>query len=272
MPAGIRKPRHKAKAEIGVRIAQSWVLFALRDRIFFSIHELNEELRRHTNLMNTHPFKNMDGNRQQRFDAHERHILKPLPLDSYEACTWRYGVRVGDDYHVEHLRSFYSAPNRLCGSRVDLRITYTTLEIMFRGRRVAIHALSNDPGTIITMPDHRPISHTRVLEGEPKALLVWAQQIGGWSEQMIRHHLEDRTDATNGLRAARRMRELTREYGETRFEEACAYAIPLNITSLRSIASILKKSPDKRRTSDGGLSARPYHHQIRGAGYYGEKQ
>lgn len=272
MPTGIRKPRHKAKAEIGVQIAQRWVLFPLRDRIFFSLNELNEELRRRTQMLNAHPFKQMEGTRCQRFESHERHALKPLPVQNYELCNWRYGVRVGDDYHVEHLRSFYSAPNRLCGSSVDLRITATTLEIMFRSRRVAIHSLSIDPGTIVTMPDHRPVAHARVLEGEPRTLLSWAQAVGRWSEQMIRHHLEDRTDATNGLRAARRMRELSREYGEPRFEEACAYAVPLNITSLRSITSILKRSPDKREMPTEASPTRPHHDQIRGPGYYGEIQ
>jgi hypothetical protein len=35
------------------------------------------------------------------------------------------------------------------------------------------------------------------------------------------------------------MRDLARDYGEQRFEAACAYALPLNITTLRSVTSIL---------------------------------
>ena len=87
---------------------------------------------------------------------------------------------------------------------------------------------------------------------------------------MIRHHLENRSDAVNGLKAARRMRDMARLHGDARFEEACAYALPLNITALRSVESILKQAPDKRVKSTTGNVNRPAHDNVRGAAYYGE--
>ena len=86
---------------------------------------------------------------------------------------------------------------------------------------------------------------------------------------MIQHHLQDRADLTNGLRAARRMRDMARIHGETRFEEVCAYALPLNITALRSVESILKKSPDKSAKKAVPTAVRPSHDNVRGAGYFG---
>ena len=41
LPARVRKPRDKAKAEVGVQIVQRWILAALRHRTFFSLGELN---------------------------------------------------------------------------------------------------------------------------------------------------------------------------------------------------------------------------------------
>jgi transposase len=156
LPTGVRKPKHKAKAEVGVQIAQRWVLFALRDRIFFSLQELNAALKELTAAMNAHPFKRMAGSRQERFDNIERATLKPLPPSHFELCDWRYGVRVGDDYHVEHERSFYSVPSELRGQRVDLRHTSMVLEVMHRGRRVAMHPLAETEGEIKTAAEHRP--------------------------------------------------------------------------------------------------------------------
>ena len=69
--------------------------------------------------------------------------------------------------------------------------------------------------------------------------------------------------------AARRRREQARIHGEDRFEEVCAYALPLNITTLRSIESIIKKSPDKAGPA-ASATARPAHANVRGAGYFGE--
>lgn len=178
-------------------------------------------------------------------------------------------MRVGDDYHVEHGRSFYSTPHALRGEWVDLRITTSTLEIISRGRRVALHLLADSEGSVVTISEHRPVSHTRVLEGEPKALTLWAESVGSNTQKMIQHHLQDRTDLTNGLRAARRMRDLARIHGEGRFEEVCAYALPLNITALRSIESILKKSPEKGFKKAVPVAVRPSHDNLRGAGYFG---
>lgn len=269
LPTGARKPKEKSKAEVGVQIVQRLVLFRIRDFDFFSMAELNAELTRRTKLVNARLFKKMRGSRLQRFEETERATLQPLPGSPFEMSEWRYGVRVGDDYHVEHERSYYSTPSELRGERVDLRITASTVEIMSRGRRVALHLLANSEGSVVTIPEHRPVAHTRVLEGEPKALILWAESVGPNTQKMIQHHLQDRADLTNGLRAARRMRDMARIHGETRFEEVCAYALPLNITTLRSVESILKKSPDKSAQKAVPTAVRPSHDNVRGAGYFG---
>lgn len=270
LPTGARKPKHKAKAEVGVQIAQRWILFALRDRDFFSLDELNTALKQLTAKMNAHPFKKMPGTRLERFEKTEQAALKALPAMPFELCDWRYGVRVGDDYHVEHERCFYSVPSELRGERVDLRFTASMLEVMHRGRRVALHPQANAEGEIQTAPEHRPVAHVRVLEGEPKALSLWAASVGPNTTAMIRHHLGNRSDAVNGLKAARRMRDMARLHGDARFEEACAYALPLNITALRSVESILKQSPDKRPGKATSIASRPAHDNVRGAAYFGE--
>lgn len=269
LPTGARKPKHKAKAEVGVQIAQRWALFAIRDRVFFSIAELNAELRARTELLNLHPFKRLPGCRRERFLAADRAALKPLPATAYELSDWRYGVRVSDDHHVEHEQRFYSVPYALAREKVDCRFTQQTLEVFHRGRRVALHPLLDTPGESSTLDEHRPVAHRRVLEGEPKALLAWARTVGPHARRMLAHHLESRTDATNGVRAARRMRDLARLHGDARFEEVCAYALSLNITALRSVTSIIKESADKR--APAGTPSRPkVHGDLRGAGYFGE--
>ena len=138
------------------------------------------------------------------------------------------------------------------------------------GRRVALHALLREAGANSTSPEHRPLAHQRVLEGEPKALLQWAASVGPSCEKMIGYHLQDRRDPANGLRAARHMRNLARDYGEGRFESACAYAWPLNITALRSMNSILANQADLRPPRPAPTQPRPLHPNVRGAQYFGE--
>jgi transposase len=269
-PARPRRPKDKAKAEVGVQIAQRWVLFRLRDRAFFSIEELNEELRTLTEDLNNHPFKKMAGWRRQRFEEGERSHLKALPAAAFEQCDWRYDVRVGADHHIELMRCFYSVPHHLVDQRVDLRFTSTTLEIFHAGRRVALHVLLSEPGTASTTAEHRPIAHQRILEGEPKVLQQWAASVGPNTEKMIAYHLVERTDLANGLRTARRLRDLARDHSDQRFEAVCAYALPLNITALRSITSILAQKVDQQPRPTTTTQPRTAHDNVRGAAYFGD--
>src|SRR5262249_6616717 len=41
LPARVRKPRDKAKVEVGVQVVERWILARLRNRTFFSLAELN---------------------------------------------------------------------------------------------------------------------------------------------------------------------------------------------------------------------------------------
>ena len=46
LPARPRKPRDKAKVEVGVLVVERWILARLRNRRFFSLAELNRAIRR----------------------------------------------------------------------------------------------------------------------------------------------------------------------------------------------------------------------------------
>ena len=121
--------------------------------------------------------------------------------------------------------------------------------------------------TMVTLPEHRPVAHQRVLDAEPKALLEWAKTVGANTHAMLSHHLQDRSDMVNGIRAAKRLRELARLHGESRLEEVCAYSLPLNITALRSIQSIFRNQPD--RQAPPLMPPAAQHENLRGPSYYG---
>ena len=46
LPARPRRPRDKAKVEVGVQVVQRWIVMALRNRRFYSLAEVNEANRR----------------------------------------------------------------------------------------------------------------------------------------------------------------------------------------------------------------------------------
>lgn len=271
-PTKPRSPKGKAKAEVGVQIVQRAILFPLRNRKFFSIEELNTELAHRCKALNEHPFKKMDGSRLKRFVEVEERALRPLPERPFELFEWRYGVAVGDDHHCVVEGCAYSVPCQLAYQKVDVKVFANVVEFYQRGRQVATHARLFKRGDRATNDEHRPVGHRRVLEGEPKALLDWSRNVGPNTMKMLSHHLESRTDLTNGLKAARSMRALARDHSDERFEAVCEYALARNITTLRSVRSILASGADRRaQTPSAKAPSQDTHQHVRGSAYFGKR-
>jgi transposase len=68
LPARVRRPRDKAKAEAGVQLVERWILAALRNRTFFSLRELNTEIARLLERLNARAFKKLPGSRRELFE------------------------------------------------------------------------------------------------------------------------------------------------------------------------------------------------------------
>ena len=128
LPARVRKPRDKAKVEVGVQIVERWILARLRDRTFFSLAELNAAIQTLLTDINTRPFKRRDGCGLSHFNESERATLRPLPAKPYAFATWKK-AKVHLDDHVEVERAYYSVPYKLMGKTVDVRLGAHTVEI-----------------------------------------------------------------------------------------------------------------------------------------------
>ena len=83
MPARPRKPKDKAKVEVGVQIVERWILARLRDMEFFSVGELNAYISKLLKQLNDTPFQKLPGSRRSEFERVDKPALRPLPLHSY---------------------------------------------------------------------------------------------------------------------------------------------------------------------------------------------
>ena len=89
MPARPRRPRDKAKVEVGVQVVERWILAALRHRPCFSLAELNQAIRELLTRLNQRPFKRQPDSRQTLFLTQEQPALRPLPTVPYEFAEWK---------------------------------------------------------------------------------------------------------------------------------------------------------------------------------------
>jgi len=153
VPARVRKPKDKAKAEVGVQIVERWILASLRNHTFFSLTELNQAIQLLVLKLNRRTFKKLPGSRSELFQSLDKPALKPLPMTPYVYAEWKL-VRVHIDYHVDIEGHYYSVPYRLVKQQLDARITENTIEVFNKGERVASHPRSWQKGHHTTLAAH----------------------------------------------------------------------------------------------------------------------
>jgi len=268
VPARVRKPRDKAKVEVGVQIAQRWIVAALRHRKFFSLSELNRAIRELLEKLNRRPFKKRDGCRRSLFEQIDQPVLRPLPTERYDLSVWSKAI-VNIDYHVQVDDSFYSVPYTLAQKPVEVRTTPKTVEIFHRGTRVASHVRAHKPYTAVTENEHRPKAHQAHLAWPPSRLIDWAQKTGQFSAQLFQQILERYPHPEMGYRSCLGLLRLGEKYGPKRLESACERALTTGATTYKSVKSILAHALDSQPLSSPPEPPRPGgHDNIRGAGYY----
>jgi transposase len=268
LPARIRKPRDKAKAESGVLLAERWILASVRNITFFSYAVANATVRERLDRLNDKPFQKLDGSRRSLFEELERPVMRPLPAQRYEYADWKK-ARVNIDYHVEVERHYYSVPYQLVHEHCDVRLTATVIEVFLRGRRVASHARSYVRGGYTTDPAHMPESHRRYQEWTPGRILNWAAETGPATAQVAQHILQTRPHPEQGFRSCLGIIRLGRRYGNERLEAACRRALAIQTFSYRSVESILKSGLDSQPlpAPQPRLPMRR-HDNVRGPAYY----
>ncbi|MDP5764869.1 IS21 family transposase [Pseudomonas aeruginosa] len=268
LPARPRRPQDKSLAEVGVQIVQRWVLARLRHHTFFSIDELNRQLKYWMAQLNQRTTRTYAKSRLARFQEFDLPALGTLPERHYDFHQWRYQVRVGADYHVEFERHQYSVPYQHAHQMVDLRVNADWLEVVYQRRVIATHRLNSSSG-VSTLSEHLAPNHRHFQEGQPHVLLEWARQVGPATQTFVQRNLEERQQFATGLRAVVSLRQMLRkeQISTARLESACSYALTLGTLSVTRLRAILRNEADLRRTQSQPVV--PVEHaNIRGAAYY----
>jgi transposase len=268
LPTRPRKPRDKAKVEVGVQIAERWIIAALRHRKFFSLPELNRAIRELVEKLNQRPFKKRAGSRQSLFREVDQPALRPLPANRFDLSEWSKAT-VNIDYHVEFDNSFYSVPYTLTRQLVEVRATPSTIEIFHQGKRVASHVRSRKPYTAVTTSEHRPASHRAHLDWPPSRMIQWASTIGPRTGEMVEKILDAYPHPEMGYRSCLGIIRLGQRYPATRVEAAAERALVTGAVSYKSLDSILRRHLDQQPLNAPPVArALSHHDNIRGADYF----
>jgi transposase len=267
IPARVRKPKDKAKAEAAVKFVESFILAALRNHTFYSFAELNKAIAGKLKELNNKKFQKLNTTRREMFEKTDRPALKPLPATPYEYAEWKKAT-VNIDYHVEFDKHYYSVPYQLTREQVDIRYTHTTLEVLFKNKRIASHTRNYKKGGFTTKKDHMPKSHQQYLDWTPSRIIRWAGKNGSKTARLVIGIMNSRRYPEQGFRACLGVMRLGKRYSPERLEKACERAVAINACSYKSVESILKKGLDKVPLQQEPDTKPIEHPNIRGNNYY----
>jgi transposase len=267
IPTRVRKPKDKAKAEVGVQVAERWILARLRNRTFFGLADLNQAISELLDPLNGRLMEHLGRSRRELFQMLDQPALKALPEQPYEFAVWKK-ARVNIDYHIEFGKHYYSVPYSLIHEEVYVRATQSTIEIFFKNRRVASHRRLHARGRHTTLAEHMPPAHQKYLEWSPERIIRWAETIGPHTAQLVQALLESRKHPQQAYRSCLGILRLAERYGEARVEAACRRALPAGICSYKGVKNILDAKLDQVEPEEPSTVVPETHQNVRGQAYY----
>jgi transposase len=270
LAARVRKPRDKASVEKGVCVAYNQIYGPLRDRVFYSLEELNAAIRELLEMVNSKPFQAKAGSRKELFETQEKPLLKELPSTPFlirhvtEGKVQRnYHVILGEDRHQ------YSVPYALIGKRLKIIYTTETVEIYDGLSRVAVHKRNYKKNGYSTLSEHMPERHRhyqRQKGWNAEDFEQQASRVGNSTLKVIQRILQSRHFYEQTYNSCLGILRLGNQYGHPRLEAACLRIQDAPMVSYGMVANILKRNLDK--TSSVPQLFTPPHEQIRGPQSY----
>lgn len=273
IPARPGRPKDKPKVEVSVQVAQRWILAVLRNRVFFSLSELNEAIWEKVAQVNARLMKKLGASRKELFERLDRPALQPLPSSRYEMRQWKpCGVNI--DYHVEVDHNYYSVPFELRHEKLEARFTQLTVEIFFKNQRVASHVRLSGRGHYSTQAEHMPAAHRAHAEWTPSRLISWGEKTGPATGRVVAEIMRRYPHPEQGYRSCLGLLRLSKIYSTERLEAACVRAERLGSPRFQTAKNILASGADRLALEDEPESTPmlPFHENVRGAGYYADKE
>lgn len=118
---------------------------------------------------------------------------------------------------------------------LDACLTTHVVELLHRGRRIALHARNNQHGGFTTVDTHMPAAHRARRQWTPQRLITWEPTIGMATGSLIEQLLVRHKHPEHGSRSALGPLSLGKRHGKERLEAASAIALSLHYRTVREI-------------------------------------
>jgi len=228
LPARPYKARDKGSGESNIGVIQRGFFQEVRNRVFYSLQDLNQALREYLDRLNRQMMKDYGVCRAQRFEEEKKH-LKPLPSSRFELSEWR-AAKVHPDCHIQVEKNFYSVPFVYVGQKVRVRLTDKMVEIFSEDSlSLTAHLRLRGIGQFSTYHFHYPQAKLAVARFEVRHAQEQAKKLGPHVEKLV----AELCSGQHPLRHLRRVQgilRLAKRYPITAeaLDHACQRALSFN--------------------------------------------
>lgn len=272
-PTRSYSPQDKALVENAVQLTYQRIYYPLREMTFFSLADLNKEIRRLLEQYNDLLFQRKDHSRKELFQSVERSYLKPLPNEAYELKDYkRAKVQKMGYVYFSPDKSYYSVPYRYIGKSTQIHYTYSCVEVYYNNERIALHKRNPANGIYITNKSHLSSSHQAYSDWSPDYFKQKAVKHGNHVLAFVEGVLSQGDYPETAYKRSMGVIQLQRTYGSQRLNNACKRAIEAGTFSYHRLKNILKNNLDSIATESQQKSLFkshiPNHKNLRGAANY----
>lgn len=272
-PARAYSPQDKALVENAVHLSYQRIYYPIREMTFFSLQELNREIRKGLEKYNDQLLQRKGISRKELFQSVERSYLKPLPDSEYQLKDYRRAKvqKIGYIYFSVD-KTYYSVPYRYIGKQVQIHYTDSLVEIYYNHNRITSHERNPLKGTYITNEDHLSSTHRAYSQWSPEYFKKRAGKHGDAVLRFISGLLQENEYPEVNYKRAMGVIQLAKHYGSERLNKACDRALYGKSYSYRMVKNILKNSLENQQLDLFEIETSkphiPKHENIRGASSY----
>jgi len=272
-PTRAYSPQDKALVENAVHLVYQRIYYPLREMTFFTLSELNAEIRKRLNHYNSLLFQRKGASRKELFQSVERGYLKPLPSAAYELKDYcRAKVQKMGYVYFSPDKNYYSVPYRYIGKSTQIQYTTSMVEVYYNHERIASHERNRGRGIYITTKEHLSSTHKAYSQWSPEYFIQQARKHGKQVEAFIKGILSNGDYPEINYKRSMGILQLHRAYGSDRLNKACDIALHAGIFSYHRLKNMLKNNLDLAESDYAQINSSqshiPTHGNTRGASYY----
>lgn len=267
MPARPRHPKDKANVEGMVKTIYNRVYAPLRNRLFYSLSELNDAIAEQVKWHNQKRMQLKPYTREEQFLSVEKPALRPLPENDFEIrFRTRLKVQFNGCILLGRDKHYYSVPHQYAGRQVDVDYTRSLVKIYANKECIATHVRDTTAGKYTLINEHLA-SHCQAWRSRSKEYYInkalpVMEEMATLMSYMFTTGNQPEEVYYNSCEA---LLHLQRGTDPLLFQEACNAALSRGIYSYKFVKNIVENKGYGLMKKDKPRSPKTSHDNIRGA-------